>query len=220
MAKFCGNCGAPTGDTDKVCSQCGTPLSAAAPNGSPSAVVSPAARKKRKKTLCAVLVITGVVIAALLALLVLSQFTGYKGLLRKVLKAYENYDIETLVSASSDIFYQYDDNELFLLLDSSISEQLASDYEDTIGDHMDFFESEVGHNYKLSYETNEIYAMTKRNMEEYLDYIDDYFDVSMIQKIVVADLVVTATQGKNSESMELEVIMSREEDGWKLVELI
>lgn len=219
MAKFCGNCGAHVEDTARVCNQCGAPLSSSAPKNSQPAAVSPAVRAKQKKMLSAALGIAGVVIAAVLILLVLSQFTGYKGLLRKVMNAYENYEIETLVSASSNIYSQSSEDELSMLLGSMMSEQLASSYESLVGSHLDYFESEVGHNYKLSYEANEIYTMSKRNLEDFLDDLDDYMDVSSIKKIVVADLVVTATQGKKSEDLELEVIMSKEDGSWRLLQL-
>ncbi|MBP5678244.1 MAG: zinc-ribbon domain-containing protein [Bacilli bacterium] len=45
MAKFCINCGKELGDTDKVCSQCGTPVDGAAP-AQATTVVAPARAQK------------------------------------------------------------------------------------------------------------------------------------------------------------------------------
>ena len=50
------------------------------------------------------------VLIGVIAVNVVLKFTGYNGLLRKVMKAYETYDIEKLVSLSSNIYYYGEEN--------------------------------------------------------------------------------------------------------------
>ena len=149
-----------------------------------------------------------VVAVAVIAVNIISNFTGYNGLLRKVMKAYEDYDIDTLVSLSSDIYY-YD------------TEDFAEYYfEYSVGEDLDILEGNVGHSYNLSYETNEIYTLSDRRLNELLDNIESMypdFDVSLLSKVVVADVTVTATQGNQSTSIDVDITMSKEDGVWKLL---
>ena len=78
-----------------------------------------------------------VVLIGVIAVNVVLKFTGYNGLLRKVMKAYETYDIEKLVSLSSNIYYYGEEN-------------YGEDYfESKVGETLEFFETSVGHNYKF-----------------------------------------------------------------------
>lgn len=103
MAKFCGNCGAQIDDNAKVCGQCGTPVDSST-KMSPVKIIDSERKKKHKKIFKLVIVLILIVAVAAAAINVASKFTGYNGLLRKVMSAYEGYDIDTLVSLSSDIY--------------------------------------------------------------------------------------------------------------------
>ena len=208
MAKFCGNCGAKLDDNAKVCGQCGTPLDGASTNISGLKVVDPEKQKKVKKVVKLVSVLAVLVVVAAIALNIASKYTGYNGLLRKVMTAYENYDIDTLVSLSSDMYYY------------GAEDWVEYYFEYTVGNHLDSFESSVGHSYKLSYEINEIYVMSKRKADEVLSEIENTytdFDISVINTIVVADLTLTAKQGSKSVNRDVNVIMSKENGSWKLL---
>ena len=148
------------------------------------------------------------VAVATTAINVAVKFTGYNGLTRKVMAAYEKYDIDTLVSLSSDIYY-YDDEEY-----------VENYFKDSIGRMLDLFDSTIGHNYKLSYDVNETYKMSERKMRETIEEIEGIypdFDVSSIQKIVVADITVKASQGNTSVESDLHLTMSKENGAWKLL---
>ena len=213
MARFCGNCGTRLDDSAKVCGNCGTPLGGTPSQISGVKVVNPekkkATQKKIKKiiTLCAS--VLAVVIVAVIVFNVISAFTGYNGLLRKVMTAYEEYDIDTLAALSSDV-YIVEDND----------DYAVSYFENAVGYGLDSFESSVGHSYKLSYETKEIYSLSKRNFESALKKIVwNYpnFDTAVIDDIVVAELVLTAKQGSKSVDRDLEITMTKENGDWKLL---
>ena len=104
MAKFCGNCGAKINDNAKVCSECGTPIDDIFQSSSEKKA-NPAKKKKSKKKFKITVMLVFVAVAAIIIINVVSKFTGYNALLRKVMAAYEEYDIDTLVSLSSDIYY-------------------------------------------------------------------------------------------------------------------
>lgn len=207
MAKFCGNCGAPLDDNAKVCGQCGTPVDDGTKVPSVK-IVDPEKKKKGKRIFKLAVALIVVVIVAVAAINVVSKFTGYNGLLRKVMAAYEGYDIDTLVSLSSDIYYYGEEDYVEYY------------FENIVGTSLDSFESAVGHSYQLSYEVNETYTMSERKEKETLEEIETAypdFDADMIEKIVVSNLTVTAKQGDKSVEKELNITMSKEDGTWKLL---
>lgn len=207
MAKFCGNCGAPLDDNAKVCGQCGTPVDDGTKVPSVK-IVDPEKKKKGKRIFKLAVALIVVVIVAVAAINVVSRFTGYNGLLRKVMAAYEGYDIDTLVSLSSDIYYYGEEDYVEYY------------FENIVGTSLDSFESAVGHSYQLSYEVNETYTMSERKEKETLEEIETAypdFDADMIEKIVVSNLTVTAKQGDKSVEKELNITMSKEDGTWKLL---
>lgn len=208
MAKFCGNCGAKLDDDAKICGQCGTPLDGASTNISGLKVVDPEKQKKVKKAVKLVAVLAVLIVVAVVALNIASKYTGYNGLLRKVMTAYENYDIDTLVSLSSDMYYYGEEDWVEYYFESNV------------GNNLDSFESSVGHSYKLSYEVNEIYTLSERKQDEMLseiEYTYADFNVDTIEKIVVADLTVTAKQGSKSVNRDMNIVMSKEDGIWRLL---
>lgn len=207
MAKFCGNCGAPLDDNAKVCGQCGTPVDDGTKVPSVK-IVDPEKKKKGKRIFKLAVALIVVVIVAVAAINVVSKFTGYNGLLRKVMAAYEGYDIDTLVSLSSDIYYYGEEDYVEYY------------FENIVGTSLDSFESAVGHSYQLSYEVNETYTMSERKEKETLEEIETAypdFDADIIEKIVVSNLTVTAKQGDKSVEKELNITMSKEDGTWKLL---
>ena len=82
-----------------------------------------------------VFVLAILVAVAIVAFNIVSQFTGYNGLLRKVMTAYESYDIDTLVSLSSDMYYYGEEDWVEYY------------FEYNVGDALESFESSVGHSY-------------------------------------------------------------------------
>ena len=198
MAKFCGNCGTQMDDNAKVCGQCGTPVDSGTKTSAVK-IIDPERKKKNKKifTFAAALIL--VVIVAATAINVVTKFTGYNGLLRKVMAAYEVYDIDTLVSMSSDIYYYCE-------------EDYVEDYcENSVGRTLDSFESSVGHSYKFSYEINELYKLSERKMSEVLDNIKSAypeFDIGKIKDVTVAEITITASKGEETSSKNIQITMT------------
>lgn len=211
MAKYCGNCGAQMENSDRVCGNCGTPFGTAVKTYNVS-IVDPekkkAAQKKVKKIVKLCVGTAALILVAVIAINLITAFAGYNGLVRKVMVAYENYDIDALVDMSSDVYYYS-------------SEDYAERYfENAVGYALDAFESSVGHSYKLSYEVIETYKLSNRNFQSMLDDIAwsyENFDHSVIEEIVVAKVNVTATQGKRSVDREIEITMTKENGNWKVL---
>ena len=206
MSKFCGNCGAQMDDSARVCGNCGTPFSGAAPvSGSARTQFrSPAAKEKNKK----ILTIAGGAAAALVVLIIvikiLTTFTGYNGAVRKVMKAYEKYDIDTLASMSSD--YLYMDNGDYV--DDYFESILKSDYAN--------FDDEVGHNYKLSYTVKETYKIPEYELSGYRNYADYHgFDIEDFESIKISEISVTA-KGSGSKTITIRLALIKESHSWKI----
>ena len=156
-----------------------------------------------------VIVLAVVIFIAVVGIRIARNFTGTNGLVRKVMAAYEKYDIDTIVSLSSDMYY-YDDNENYV----------EEYFEYAVGRNIDNFESSVGHSYKMSYEVEEIYDLSQRKQDEMLkniEYSYPDFDVDVINKIAVADVKITAKQGSKSVNKTVKITMSKEGKTWKLL---
>lgn len=211
MAKFCGNCGVQLDDGARVCGQCGTPIDDGKIRVSELKVIDPEKKKKQKKKVKRIIALLAVVFIAIAGTKVILSFTGINGLVRKVMFAYENYDIDGLVTLSSDMYYYTDD------------ENYVNEYfEYSVGSDIDNFESSVGHSYKMSYEVEEIYDVSQRKQDEIIENIEyafPEFDVNMISKMAVANINVTVKQGSKSVSENVRITMSKEEGTWKLLYL-
>ena len=207
MAKFCGNCGAKMEDDDKVCGQCGAPVDRETKT-SLVKIINKERKKKNKKIIILIIALILVVVVVAAAINVAIKFTGANGLLRKVMSAYEEYDIDTLVSLSSEIYYYGEDD------------YVETYFKNIVGATLNLFESSIGHDCQISYEINEIYAMSERNKEETLEEIKNTypdFDVSIINEIVVSNITVIAKKDGASVEEKLKIIMSKEEGAWKLL---
>lgn len=208
MAKYCGNCGAELVDNAKVCGQCGIPVDGISARVSGLKTANLEKQKKIKKTVKLIGVLVVIVVVAVVGLKIASKFTGCNGLLRKVMTAYENYDIDMLISLSSDMYYYGEED------------WVENYFEYSVGDDLDSFESTVGHSYKLSYEVDEIYPLSDRKLNMLMDTIEsEYpdFDASAIKKVVVAEINVEAKQGDNSVERDLSITMTKEGSSWKLL---
>ena len=208
MAKFCGNCGMELDDNARVCGKCGTPVDKAAANATSPKVVDPEKQKKLKKIIKKIFALVVVLTVLALSAYTVSQYTGCNGLLRKVMTAYEKYDIDAIISVSGDMYFYGEEDYV---------EQY---FENIIGQSLDAFESAVGHSYKFSYEVNEIYTLSERKMDELLKHIEytfDDFDIDTIQKISVADLTISAKQGSKSINRDVNIYMSKEGGKWRLL---
>lgn len=208
MAKFCGNCGFKLDDNAKVCSQCNTRLDEIPEKRVGLKTVDREKLQRLKKKVKIFLILGIIVFLAIIAVNIASNFMGHKGLLRKVMAAYEEYDIDTLISLSSDMYYYSEDNFVDYY------------FENNVGEDLDSFEASVGHSYSLTYKVNETYRLSDRKLDVLLDNIEitsPDFDTNIIKQVIIAEITVTAKQGSKSTDRELQVIMTKEGKSWKLL---
>lgn len=149
-----------------------------------------------------------VVVIAIIAINIISGFVGYKGAVRKIMNAYEDYDLNTIVSMSSELYYCMD------------NENYADDYfGNIISNDLGNFENQVGHKYKLTYEITDNYVMPEHKYQNLLDTLSYYdeFDSDIISKVMVVELDVTAREGRDNLTIHLELTLTKENGSWKLL---
>ena len=105
MAKFCGHCGAPMDDDARVCGQCGVPIDGNLNQGNSGGTVQGGGKGKSKPWIKIVIALVVVACIAGIAVKVVSNYTGRRGFIRKVLKAYVDYDIDGLMDLASDVYF-------------------------------------------------------------------------------------------------------------------
>ena len=211
MAKFCGNCGMILDDNAKICGNCGAPLDGVVTNIRGLKVENEAKKRKRKKIKRIAKLIIGIIlfiVVAVIALQIVFQNIGYNGLVRKTMNAYKKYDIDTIISLSSDMYYYGEDDVVQYYFESAVGETL------------DTFESTVGHNYKFSYKVNETYKLSERKLDEMIkeiNYTYPDFDTAIIENVVVTDLTVTAKKENKSVNRNVSITMTKEDGVWKVL---
>ena len=215
MSKFCGNCGSQMDDSDVICGNCGTPY-AGVDNYKPekpvkiSGVNSMSSEKKKKIKLIAKLSMAAIVliIVAVIAINIISSFTGYKGAINKAMNAFKNYDIETLMSMSSDIAFGGMEPTA---IENSISNAVAS--------KLDSYETVAGHDMDINYEIQDSYKLPDRKYQEFLKYVENScnYDTSDITEIVLAKIKIN-TKGSLGETSYTvnDLYLIKERDKWYL----
>ena len=202
IKRFCGNCGKPLEEGALFCGYCGAPVKER--NSS-----NPKQRKPHKAVRIAAILVCVFVLLGGTAWIVY-QSTGFNGLLRTVMKSYVDYDIDHILDVASDFYYMGE-------------EAAARDYfESVVGSGLDILEGKVGQNAQFSYEVNEIYEMSKRNLEDKLDTIkmlNKDYDVDEIKKIVIASTTVTANKGKQTGKITIDIIMCKEGNKYRLLDI-
>lgn len=216
MAKFCGNCGAQMDDNAAVCGYCGARLD----NGA-SGVVQPSFKvedPEKKKKIKKYVTIGASVVAVIVVISILgsiiSNFTGYKGCLRKTMNAFEKSDTGAFTKIATGIIDEFDEDVADYYIEN-IMEYYVNQVKDD-------FEDKVGHNYKFSHKVDEYFELEGRKFDKYIELLEDsYEDFSIsIDKIEVAEVTVTAKKGKKSHDAKIQVVMSKENGSWKLLSIV
>lgn len=210
MAKFCGNCGAQLDDDARVCGQCGTPFAGRTARVSGLKIVDPEKQRKVKKRIMLAILLAVVVAIIILAFSIISNFTGSKGFVRRVMTAIEDYDIDTLVSVSSDMYYYGDESAA------------ESYFESNVNFIWDSIEETTGHSSKFDYKINEIYNMSEREKRETIKLIESTypdFDVNVIEKMKAANVSILLKDGSRTNETIVRIEMVKEEGKWKLLHL-
>lgn len=215
MSKFCGNCGVQMEDSARICGNCGTPFEEMEKNAAPNTFkvpkesnMTPEKKAKIKKGITLIVILAVVVVVAVIALNIVSNFVGYKGTLRKAVKAVNDYDIETILDVSSEIKYvrAYDDP-------IEIEEAIL----DEVSETLDYYESLVGHDPKIRYTIKETYKLSARKLQNFIEEIErNYsYDSFGIEEVVQIDLEIEVTgSNKREEHNTISLYMIKENEKW------
>ncbi len=211
MAKFCGKCGAEMPDDAKICGSCGNsfvePVKRS--NSLENVYIDPEKQAKYKKIGIIVCAGLAAVIALTILINVISGFVGYKGAVRKIVKAIKEYDITTIVNMSSEVL-EYDpfvsDDYIELYFENCV-ESIVSE-----------FESRFGAKYKVKYDIKDAYEMSERQIDSLLeDYYDmEYFNAGMIDKFMVVNVDLTAKKNGTEKTKNIQFIMLKEHGKWRV----
>ena len=208
MAKYCGSCGSQASDEAKVCGVCGTPFEAEGTSSIPGVdYVSPEVKEKRKKIVYGVIGLAAIIIVVSIIFNIVSGFVGYKGTVRKIMNAYMDGDVDTLLEISSLV---QDENDYY-----------ESELDNEINDMLDYYEDEYGNNFKWSYEITKDSVWSDRKFKKEVESLVDSYDIDKIDisKIMTVDVELTVKDGKYKEGRSFELVLSKEAGDWKLLYL-
>lgn len=210
MAKFCGNCGMQLEDDARVCGNCGTPFEG---NGGTTSTMSPQTmspqtKKKIQKIVIFSAIGVAVIIIAIIAINVVSYMTGYVRTIDTYFQAINEYNPDKALSVTSE---------------AGLPKNTIKDYDaafkDIVSDVLDSFESEVGHDPKISYEIVESYKLSDRKYQNFLTKLEkDYkYDTGDISEIVCVNIKPTVKGARSSRTAPVqEVYIIKENGKWLL----
>lgn len=234
MAKFCGNCGARMDDNARVCGYCGTPLAAsgAAPGGTPggmpggmygetsgktvdTAKNNAESMKKVKKIVISIVAALLAIAIVVTGVTVVTSFTGVKGTVRKVMKVYEDYDVDAFAAVCSDVIYEMASQYSYY----SDSDPIEDIFEETIGGDLDQIEYDLGYGtYKISYEINKISKVSDRKMNALFENLEESsVNPDIIQDVRLVDITITAKAGRDDTTLDKTLILTKESGKWHLL---
>lgn len=215
MSKFCGSCGAQLNDDVKVCGFCGVAVSDDNTESTSSSSVPGIEtesqilkNEKTKKIIKLAGIGIGAIIALIIVISIISSFTGYKGAVRKLMNAFEDYDVDTLISMSSSILSATPDFD-----DEDFEEYIS----ETVSGRLDYYESEVGTDIKISYEIVNAHNLPERKIDQLVSLLENYgYEPDNIKKVKQIDLEITVKGSRREESYDNDNLYMIKEDGkWK-----
>lgn len=226
MAGFCGNCGFKLNDGDMVCGNCGTPVAGIPnenpeipnPNSNPNPGQAPSAvsfnAKNSNKIILlgiAAVAVIFVLIAGLVAVNFISQNTGYKGTVKKMVKALQNEDLDTLEEVASSVSKEIYSDTYYGDFDEFV--------EGMLDDVLDKYEDAVGNIEKIGYTIEDVGEISERRIKNMKENLEDSYniDVDDIDDIRILELRITVTGSRRSANFTPESLYLIKEDGsWKI----
>lgn len=235
MAKFCGNCGAQMDDNAVVCGSCGASLGGEEKAGSAELVQKfkiddPEKKNKIKKiaVIGAAAIAVIVVISVLVSVIV--NNTGYRGCLKKTMKAFESSESNVLDDLTSGIIIELDaENEKNYkeYYGDEYAEEHTSDFkkhyiESEVESAKEEFENKCGHKYKVSYKVDEYFELEGKKLKNFAKELGDGEEDALdsAEKIQVAEVTVTAKKDKKTKKCKVQVVMSKEDGKWKVLSIV
>ncbi len=212
MARFCANCGSPLGVSDRVCGNCGTPAQDVPAGSQPARTQSVMANAENSRDIRKLAIIPIAVVAVIVFVVVASKLvgnvTGYKGTIRKMVKAMQDYDMAELESMASSISDEiYGSNGL-------------NSYENMVTNVLDGYEDKVGTIDKISYEITDTSELSEIKLKQAKNILVDNYniDVGNIKKIMHVEMILTVKGSEKSASYNVDELYLIKEGGkWKLL---
>ena len=239
MSKFCGNCGTKHDDDAVKCMNCGTPftnmqqLIQQQSQDQPQFEAQPPQDQHQNSQIQSVLpvyqaipikipanvkkmIVPGAIGAAALILIivlvsVLTSMTGHNALVNKFEKAYTDYDYEKVADMYSETtLYSYDNDK----------EAVGSLVAEKMERNLSYFDSRIGHDYKIKFEIVDDYEMADSQFENFksgLSYFDDNSD-DPISGARIIEMNMTAKQNEREATKRVKVIITKEKGKWKIAQ--
>ena len=204
MPKYCGYCGKPIEGDVKACGNCGASL-----KDMPSGQLK---NRKKKDIVQLVTVAVLLLIAVILVINIVSGFVGAKGTARKVMNAYIDNDVDTLLNIASDYYYiQTDLNGI----------SIGTYFENQLDAFMERYEGYMGEDYKVTYKIIDSYDLNDYRATKIYDKmtaLDDY-DMEKVSKIAAVEVEVEIQGESLSFTEPWKLIIVKESGQWRLFSL-
>lgn len=215
MSKFCGNCGTQLDDEAKVCGNCGMPYKAVSTESSLSKITIPGVSSTSPEQKKKVQNIVKFLIIAIIAVLIISVIgsvivssTGYRGTIKKMMNAYEEYDGEAMEAISSDF--------MIMLVEDDYNDPVEG-ITNLIYDTMDDFEQSVGDNIKFSYDITDTEEIAETTIKRAVaTWEESNYEGDDIEKAVEVSLKVKIKGSDDVRNQRLTITLLKESDGWKI----
>lgn len=187
MAKFCGNCGMQLEDDARVCGNCGTPY---AGDEEKSTGIAPQTKKKVKKIAILSAIGVVVIVIGIISINVISYMTGYERTINTYCEAINEYDVDKALSVVS---------EAGMSLDTTVDYDKA--FASMISSMLDSYESQVGHDAKVSLNIVDSYKLNDRKFQNFITMLENTYkydtsDISEIQCVSIKTIITGANSSK------------------------
>lgn len=226
-------------DDDRICGNCGTPAAGPAPAASNSQFNANEAIDKAKDKLNTTVdgikqknlksfipfAIIGVVVLAVAIFLItfLPTRIGYKGMIRKTVKAYATFsDAKTVAKNSSQLMV----GDKYDLSDSGDMDDYIDDLEEQFDESKEYHEDDdndnaLGENIKLTKlefkKTEKLDSKKLKKVKKYVDKLKlKYIDGDDISKVIVVKLKVEVKGSEDKDKDTVKVSAIKEKGKWKL----
>lgn len=219
MSNYCTHCGAQLEEDAKFCAACGMAVDGIKRGNSQrknrwrgTAGNFNSGEKCSQRTLKRIgLISAAAIILSIVLCIVLLGGGGYKGMVKKVVAAIEEQDVNALMDLSSDLYYgrkdDYEECEYF--------------YNREVENLTEHFEEDVGRRYTLKYEIDSVRSATKKEKDAMLEGLSyegyDEKAIKAVKEIKIVSVILTAKNGRRSEDQEVTMTVAKEKGGWKLL---
>ena len=184
------------------------------PNGQPGFNAGGGFQKidlKNNKLFKIIIAAIAAIVVLVIAVNIIRANTGYKPVIKKMVKAYQDFDLTGLESITSDVAYS--------IIDDNYSREPQEVYKDRVEDALDDMEEDVGGTIKsIKIEYTDEQVISDRKLESIkMNLVKNYnYDTDAIKKIVKVSFKLTVKGPKKTKSYPVSVYMIKENGKWKV----